>query len=143
SEERDRTPNSGKFWVYERGIGIVYYAIYEVKPGRVEVYRLQGGRYRRVRANRRGHYPISPLGIELGIWRGVYQHQDLPWLRAWDSRGRLLPSAEERAEAERLRAEAAEEQVEQAQQQIEQAQERTERLAAQLRALGIDPDAVP
>ena len=33
-EERDTTPNSGKFWVYERGIRAAYYAIYEFAPGR-------------------------------------------------------------------------------------------------------------
>src|SRR5262249_45383175 len=39
AEERDRTPQTGKFWIYERMIRPPYYGIYEADPGRVEVYR--------------------------------------------------------------------------------------------------------
>ena len=105
SEERDRTPEQGKFWVYEQAIRAPYYAIYEVDPGQVEVDRLVDGRYERVPANERGHFPILPLGVELGIWEGRYFNLELPWLRWWDSHGNLLPSWEERAEHEHQRAE--------------------------------------
>jgi hypothetical protein len=60
------------------------------------------------------------LGVELGIWQGQYQNVTLPWLRWWDSQGNLLLTGDERAEQERQRA---------------------ERLAAQLRALGVEPEA--
>jgi hypothetical protein len=36
--ERDQTPDTGKFWVYERWVRPYYYAIYEVMQARVEVY---------------------------------------------------------------------------------------------------------
>jgi Uma2 family endonuclease len=134
SEERDRTPLTGKFWAYERAIRADYYAIYEVDPGRVELYRLVDRRYERVRPNRRRRLPIEPLGVELGIWQGRYQNQELPWLRMWDQHGLLLPTSDERAEAERQRAEAEHERA-------EAEHERAERLAARLRALGVDPDA--
>jgi Uma2 family endonuclease len=127
SEERDVTPQTGMFWVYERILRAEYYAIYEVQRASVEVFRLEHRRYHPVVANERGHYPIDALGVELGIWPGVYQHQDLPWLRAWDQHGNLLPTGDERAEVQRQRAEAAE--------------QRAERLAARLRELGVDPDA--
>jgi Uma2 family endonuclease len=127
TEERDRTPDTGKFWIYERAIRANFYAIYEVEPGRVELYRLVNQRYRRVRPNRRGHLPIAPLGIELGIWKGRYRNLELPWLRAWDRRGLLLPTDGERTAAANQRADAA--------------NQRADRLAARLRALGIDPDA--
>ena len=126
SEERDRTFGTGKFWVYEQGIRAPYYAIYEVDPGRVEVYRLLGEHYEPVAANERGHYPIAPLGLELGIWLGRFLNYEVPWLRWWDAQGQLLPTAEERAEAAEERAEAAE--------------QRSLRLAERLRAAGIDPD---
>jgi Uma2 family endonuclease len=112
SEERDRTPVTGKFWIYEQAIRTPFYGIYEVNPGRVEVYHLIEGRYEPLAANARGHFEIAPLGVELGIWQGRYQDVDLPWLRWWDVQGRLLPTGEERAE----------------------------RLAAQLRALGVEPE---
>src|SRR3954469_15953085 len=103
AEERDATPEAGKFWVYERALRADYYAIFIALQGppRLEVYRLERRRYRLVEANARGHYPIDLLGVELGLWRGRYQNQDLPWLRFWDDRGLLLPTAEERADVER------------------------------------------
>lgn len=38
TEERDTTPMSGKFWVYEQAIRVPFYGIYEVERSRVEVY---------------------------------------------------------------------------------------------------------
>jgi hypothetical protein len=55
-------------------------------------------------ANDRGHIPIAPLGVELGLWQGRYQNITLPWLRWWDSNGQLLLTGEERAEIEQGRA---------------------------------------
>ncbi|MDX2270525.1 MAG: Uma2 family endonuclease [Cyanobacteriota bacterium] len=126
AEERDTTPISteskaGKFWVYEQAIHIPFYGIYEVEKASVEVYELIGGRYVGCMANERGHYPIPPLGVELGIWEGEYMNQRLPWLRWWDDAGNLLLTGEERAEQEKQRA---------------------ERLAARLRELGVDPEEV-
>ncbi|MBD1808223.1 Uma2 family endonuclease [Microcoleus sp. FACHB-SPT15] len=126
SEERDRTPMTGKFWVYEQVIRPAFYGIYEVNRASVEVYHLVENRYELVAANERGHYPISQLGIELGIWQGQYLNAELPWLRWWDLQGNLLLTGEERAEQERQRA--------------EQEHQRAEQLAAQLRALGVEPE---
>jgi hypothetical protein len=67
------------------------------------------------------------LGVELGLWHGVYQNAELPWLRWWDLEGNLLLSGEERAEQESQRA--------------EQERQRADRLTAQLRSLGIEPEA--
>ncbi|HEY9702102.1 MAG TPA: Uma2 family endonuclease [Allocoleopsis sp.] len=126
SEERDRTPKKGKFWIYENVLRVPFYAIYEVDKNRVEVYFLIKGNYQLLPENERGHYPISTLGIELGIWDGVYQNMRLPWLRIWDLQGNLLLSGQELAILERERADLA----------IQKA----ERLAAQLKALGIEPE---
>jgi Uma2 family endonuclease len=132
-EERDRTPVTGKFWVYEQGIRVPFYAIYEVNPGRVEVYHLVGGQYQALAPNERGHYLIEPMEVALGIWQGVYQEMELPWLRWWDTQGNLLPTGAERAEQTRQA-------LEQEQQRAQTAEERAAYLAARLRALGIDPD---
>lgn len=111
-EERDTTPITGKFWVYEQAIRVPFYGIYEVKKASIEVYQLLRGEYQLVPANDRGHYPIESMGVEFGIWQGRYQNLDLPWLRWWDNRGNLLQTG----------------------------WERSERLAAKLRELSINPD---
>ncbi|MEG3976455.1 Uma2 family endonuclease [Microcoleus sp. herbarium8] len=111
-EERNRTPLSrtdegvltkpGKFWVYERVMRIPYYGIYEINSGQLEVYRLIDGYYQLLELNERGHFPVAPLGVELGLWQGSYQNQTMLWLRWWDEEGNLLLIGDERAELERL-----------------------------------------
>ena len=125
-EECDRTPLSrteegvvtkpGKFWVYERVMRIPYYGIYQVNNGRLEVYRLIDGYYQLLELNQRGHFPIAPLGVELGLWQGSYQNQTMLWLRWWDEEGNLLLIGDERAELERLRGEQQRERAESAEQ---------------------------
>ncbi len=80
SEERDKTPLSrsetresgkpGKFWVYEQVMRIPYYGIYLISQGELEVYHLVDTNYQRMAPNERGHYPIAPMQVELGVWRG-------------------------------------------------------------------------
>ena len=121
TEERDTTSLSrtgsgevskpGKFWVYERIIRMPYYGIYEINNGKLEVYHLVDGFYQMQGANERGHYPIAPLGIELGLWQGSYLNQTQLWLRWWDEQGNLLLIGDERAELERQRAEQSEQEL--------------------------------
>lgn len=134
SEERDATSplvgdatKAGKFWVYEQAIRIPFYAIYEVQNASVEVYELVANHYCKLEPNPRGHYPIPPLGVELGIWQGREGNQTLPWLRWWDSAGNLLLTGDERAEQEKQRA--------------DRERQRADRLAAKLKELGIEPEA--
>ncbi|MET0033100.1 MAG: Uma2 family endonuclease, partial [Limnospira maxima] len=148
----------GKFWVYEQIIRPPFYAIYEVRKASVEVYHLMENHYELVAANERGHYPIHPMGVELGIWLGQYGNLELPWLRWWDSQGNLLLTGDERAklaeqrleqaqlqlQQERQRAEAERQQAElelqQERQRAEADHQRAERLAEFLRAQGINPE---
>ncbi|MEH2209311.1 Uma2 family endonuclease [Nostoc sp.] len=147
SEERDKTPLKGKFWIYEQVIRPPFYGIYEASKASLEVYHLIEGQYQVLPANERGHYPIVALGVELGLWQGVYQNVELPWLRWWDLQGNLLLSGDERAELEsqraeqeRQRAEQESQRAEQEAQRAEQESQRADRLAAQLRSLGIEPE---
>jgi hypothetical protein len=64
--------------------------------------------------------PVSPLRLELGIWRGKYRGMELAWLRFWDDAGELLPTGDERADV---------------------AAREVERLAALVRELGGDPQS--
>lgn len=151
NEERDRTPLSvvadgtttkpGKFWVYERIIRIPYYGIYEIKTGNLEVYHLIDFAYRRIQPNERGHYPIPLLDVELGLWQGSYQNQEMLWLRWWDSQGNLLLIGSEQVEIERARTEQERQRTQQERQRAEQAERKAAQLADRLRAMGIDPDA--
>lgn len=149
SEERDKTPlirnqpetqRPGKFWVYEQIIRPVFYAIYEVQKASVEVYILVAGHYQLIPANERGHYPISPLGVELGIWQGRYQNSELPWLRWWDEQGNLLLTGWEQVEQERQLTEQERQRAERAELELEQQRQRAEQLAELLRSQGINPD---
>ncbi|MEO6860595.1 MAG: Uma2 family endonuclease, partial [Microcoleus sp.] len=126
---------------------IPYYGIYEIKTGRLEVYHLIDFAYRRIEPNERGHYPIPLLDVELGLWQGSYQNQEMLWLRWWDSQGNLLLIGSEQVEIERARveqelqrAEQAERKAEQAERKAEQAERKAAQLADRLRAMGIDPD---
>ncbi|WP_373403990.1 hypothetical protein [Cylindrospermopsis raciborskii] len=126
------------------------------------MYHLEKGRYKQVKANRRNHYAIPELGVELGILLDQ-ERPPIPWLRWWDSRGNLLLTGNERAEEESQRRELAEAIAIQERQQKELAealaiQERQqkemaealaiqergkkEKLAAYLRSLGINPDEI-
>ena len=113
--------------MYEQAIRVPYYGIYEVEKAAVEMYHLIENSYRPLAANDRGRYPIHQLKVELGIWQGSYFNLELPWLRWWDAQGNLLLTGEERADAKAKRADAE--------------AKRAERLAAQLKALGIEPEA--
>jgi hypothetical protein len=166
-EERDDTPPSkdqkaGKFWVYERAVKIPFYAIYEESIAAVEVYQLVNERYVKLLPNSRGHFPVPPMGIELGI---QYDQKEppIPWLRFWDADGNLLLTGDERAvvemrgrlqaelvaereRSEKLQERLAKEQAERGQQQAEmiaeQERQKNERLTAYLRSMGINPDEI-
>lgn len=120
SEERDQTPFTGKFWVYEKIIRVPYYGIYEISTANLEVYELVGGQYQLLPTNDRGHYPIPPLQVELGLWQGSYQNQEGTWLRWWTLEGELLLIGNERAS---------------------QAEAKMQQLGERLRAMGVDPEA--
>jgi Uma2 family endonuclease len=121
AEERDRTRGTGKMLVYEQGIHIPYYFIFHPERNvRIEGYRLVAGRYQELQADSSGRLPVPEMRIRFGLWSGRYRdHQDT-WMRAWSEDGSMLPTPDERADAEKARADA---------------------LAVKLRALGIDPDA--
>ena len=102
------------------------------------------------------------IGLGGRLWEGEYDGVKAVWLRWCDREGNVIPTgaelaeaerqraeeeqrraeeARQRAEAERARAEEAQRRAEEARQRAEAERARAERLAARLRALGIDPDA--
>ena len=78
SEERDRTPHEGKFWIYEKAVHGGYYAIFVVETGELEVHRLEGTRYRRLAPNKRGHYRDRAPGSRARRLARVFLERDSP-----------------------------------------------------------------
>ncbi len=111
----------GRYVVYDPGLwtGVEPLRVYALSHGQLE------------RTEERW---FEELGLGVMLWRGVYDGCEETWLRWCDRDGVVIPTGEERAEAERIRAEAERERA-------EAERERAERLAAKLRAAGIDPDA--
>ncbi len=127
---------------------VPYYVIFD--PNRqvgdevVRIYRLHGATYERWES---GWLP--EIGLGLRLWTGRFEEREATWLRWCDEDGTLIPTGAERAQQERERAQQAEERAEQERERAEQERkraeqerERAERLAARLRALGIDPDTI-
>jgi len=88
---------------------------------------------------------LEEAQLGLGLWEGEYQGINRLWLRWYDQNQNWLPTpaeqATQQAQQEAQRAEQATQQAQQETQRAEQANQRAERLAEQLRALGIDPEA--
>ena len=161
-EERDATPPSatekaGKFWVYEQAIRIPFYAIFDTWRDNLEVYHLVDGRYTKIQPNDLDHYPIPPMGVELGL----KFENDVAWLRWWDDAGNLLLTGDERAvqseaiadqqraiavrerliaDQERLAKQQAEAIADQERLIADQERQQKEKLANYLRSMGINPD---
>ncbi len=144
-----------KWEVYERILRIPYYVIFDRYTHRLRAFQLVATRYTEL------ELPDQKLWLEdaqlgLGVWEGIYADAQGSWLRCYDATGNWIPTLAEAASQERQKADQAQQQVDQAQQRAEQAQQRAEearqkadqaqqkadRLAAQLRALGVEPDSL-
>jgi Uma2 family endonuclease len=107
-------------------LGVLYYVIYNPKrrrKPRLEIYKLIQGKYELATTN-----PLWMPEIGLGIGAECAEYDDLTreWLYWYDENDRRYPTPYERIDDADRRAEAAD--------------LRAEKLAAKLRALGIDPD---
>jgi hypothetical protein len=103
------------------------FGVYDEGVLRAFALRVQDGSYEPI-----DHRWIEYLGLGLTMWEGTYQGINRSWLRWCDRDGKVLPTGEERAAAERQRADAAEERADHAADLIR-------RLQAQLRGAGIEP----
>jgi hypothetical protein len=117
----------GKFFFYEQILQVPNYGIFEPATGLLEMYRFDDAkRYKPSTANEHNCFWIPEMQLFLGVWEGIGENRLGYWLRWWDDRGNLLLWGTERV--------ALEEQL------TEQERQRAERLAAQLRAVGIEPE---
>jgi hypothetical protein len=116
---------------YEK-MGVPYYVVHdplgELGEVPVRAFELRGGSYVEL---------VRPwfeqVGLGLCEWQGTFEGITRPWLRWCTRDGKVLPTGDE-AKAEATACAAAEKA------RADTAEARAERLAARLRALGIDPD---
>ncbi|MEM8639047.1 MAG: Uma2 family endonuclease [Cyanobacteria bacterium P01_G01_bin.54] len=140
-------------------MGIPYYGVFDplqqLSPQLLQTYVLQGGQYQP-----QPQAQLSSLGLGLTVWSGTFEGKQYDrWLRWCDLDGNLLLTGDEqaalaqqkaeieslRAEQEKQRAEVASQQAEQEKQRAEtearraqQAEARAARLAALLKAQGVE-----
>ena len=118
----------GKWFFYEQVLRVPIYAVFEPATGVLEVYQLNSsGRYQVQQPDSNNRYWIEGVGLFLGVWQGTKAERTGYWLRWWDESGEMLLWGAEMVERER--------------QEKANVQQRADRLAAQLRAAGIEPEA--
>ncbi|MEG3872884.1 Uma2 family endonuclease [Microcoleus sp. AT8-B1] len=118
----------GKWYFYEQILRVPVYALFEPAAGVLEVYHLDSsGKYEVQPPDAFGRYWISGVGLFLGVWQGTKAERTGYWLRWWDDSGEMLLWGVEMVERER--------------QEKANVQQQADRLAAQLRAAGIEPEA--
>lgn len=116
--ERGGSPPS-KWTVYEQILRIPYYFLFDRYDNEFRAYGLQQNYYQELSVEGLGVW-LEQAQLGLGLWEGEYQGMNRLWLRWYDSENNWIPTPTEQAQ---------------------QANQRAERLSAQLRALGIDPEA--
>ncbi|MBW4470208.1 MAG: Uma2 family endonuclease [Stenomitos rutilans HA7619-LM2] len=110
----------GKWLFYEQILAVPTYVIFALDTGVLEVYHLNdAGRYQLSTPDANNRYWIAQMNLFLGVWQGTRENRTGNWLRWWDDAGKLLLWGVEKAAL---------------------LQERADRLAAQLRAAGIEPE---
>ena len=119
---RDASQPPTKWEVYERVLRVPYYIVFDRYTDQLKAFQLQGSSYAELEINQLRVW-LNDIELGLGLWQGVYEGIERQWLRWYDTSGNwvLTPAERERKQGERER-------------------QRAERLAAQLRALGVEPD---
>jgi len=103
--KKDRTEKRD---LYARVFGTAEYFMYEPETGKHEGLRLAGRFYQPIQPDENGRLWSEQLGAFVGLWHGVVEEKQDDWVRLFRPDGTLVPTPDERAEAERQRADAAE-----------------------------------
>ena len=138
--------DSSKLATYAR-MRIAYYVVFD------PIDQLAGGLLR-IFALERTHYQptdtrwFAEVGLGMVLWEGEYEGLHATWLRWCDEQGAVIPTGaelvcvtEQRAEEEWTRAEEERARADGESARADGESARAERLAAKLRALGIDPES--
>ncbi|MFM7218626.1 MAG: Uma2 family endonuclease [Nodosilinea sp.] len=118
--EASQPPN--KWTVYEQILRIPYYFVFNRCTDEFQAFGLMMNQYQPLQPDGMGMW-LKEAELGLGLWQGFYQGMERQWLRWYDRDGQWLLTPTELAS-----------------QRADQETQRAERLAAQLRALGVEPD---
>jgi Uma2 family endonuclease len=111
------------------------YFIFDPDSERLEGFkRDDAGRYTPLLADDNGDFEVAALGLKLGLRQTTYRRIERRFVRWLDPSGQPLPTAQERAEAERARAEAERARAEAERARAEAERARADELEARLRA---------
>jgi Uma2 family endonuclease len=116
-------------------MGVLYYIIYNSKRRRkpkLEIHKLVNGRYQLQDSH---PFWMPEIGLGIGYERGEYGGLTRDWLYWYAEDGSRYPTPAEQIKQGQI-------QIIQAQTEAEQERQRSAKLAAKLRALGIDPDEI-
>lgn len=111
---------------------VSYYVVYD--PARqlgetpLRLYELRGRHYTEL-----SEPYLEQVNLGLTLWQGEFEGRQDTWLRWCDVQGNLLLTGDEKAQQERQRAE-------EERQRADEERQRADRLAAMLKAQGINPD---
>ena len=114
--DKSKEPPYGKWYFYETLLKIPWYVIFDSNTGKLEVYHLERGCYKKQTCHDNGHYWIDSMELFLGVWFGLREnvHRKTHWLRWWDADNNLLPWQSENAKQLEIEKQAALEKLEQA-----------------------------
>jgi Uma2 family endonuclease len=133
---RDASQPPNKWTVYEQVLRIPYYFVFNRYTDAFQAFGLTMNEYQPLQPDGLGVW-LKEAELGLGLWQGGYQGVERLWLRWYDRDGVWLPTPTELAAHQ---AEQAKQRADLAAQRADLAVQRAERLAAQLRALGVEPE---
>ncbi len=128
SDRTARFDRTEKKRIYETMLRVPEYFWFDPFSGELAGFTLRDGKYFPIVPDERGRLVSQQLGLALTYWTGEYLRVTATWLRWETLDGTLLPTDREAKQV--------------AEQQAQVAEQRAELLAAKLRELGIDPDAL-
>jgi Uma2 family endonuclease len=128
----------GKWYFYEQILEIPVYIIFHPKTGKLDVYRLQSGKYQIQQPNNNSLYWLEEIGLFLGVWQGQKAEVNAYWLRWWDKQEHLLLWGAELLEQERKLLQQEKQRTEQAELLLKQEQGLKEKLLNKLTEMGVN-----
>jgi Uma2 family endonuclease len=149
---------SDKLDLYAHKLHVPYYIVFDPSEQYgsdiLRIFQKDVNDYNRVELIKPDNREGFPLNIVL--WEGEYENSFATWIRWQTHDGQLIPTGRELSQqalkqvaevseqlsAEKIRAEAQSRRAEAAEEQLHREREDKERLAAKLRSIGLDPDAL-
>jgi Uma2 family endonuclease len=137
SESTAHVDRGEKMRIYSQIWRTSAYFIFDPDTERLEGYKHDdsGRNYTPLLPDPDGDFEVAALGLKLGLRQTTYRRLGRRFVRWLDSSGRALPTAQERAEAERTRADAERTRAEGERTRADAERARADELEARLRAL--------